>query len=261
MREIFSAEERRAVIIEEIAKHHRVEVSTLSRKLGVSEVSIRRDLAFLEERGLLKRVHGGALALPLVRYEQSYREKEQQNIAEKERIGRAAARLIQENGKVILNSGTTVLQVARNISPQILQNGRLTVITNSLPIVRELGRWEGVQIILLGGLYLPNQDILVGPQALSALKGLHVERMFLGTDGLTISHGVTTSSLLEAEVDEAMTKAASEIIVVTDSSKIGCVGLVSIIPLNKIHKLITDQNAPPDFIAALEEMGVEVILV
>lgn len=255
------AEERRAVILDEIAKRHRVEVSTLSRKLGVSEVSIRRDLSFLEKQGLLKRVHGGALALPLVRYEQSYREKAHQHIVEKERIGRAAARLIQENGQFILNSGTTVLQVARNIPSQILQNGRLTVITNSLPIVRELGHWEGVQIILLGGIYLPSQDILVGPQVVSALKGLHAERIFLGTDGLTPSHGVTTSNLLEAEVDKAMTKAASEIIVVADSSKIGCVGLVSIIPLHEVHKLITDYNAPPDFIAAVEELGVEIILV
>ncbi|MGC8788213.1 MAG: DeoR/GlpR family DNA-binding transcription regulator, partial [Anaerolineae bacterium] len=218
-------------------------------------------LAALEKQGLLQRVHGGAMILPVVTYERSYEERACQHLAEKERIGYAAAQYIRENDYIILNSGTTVFQVAKHIPRPILEWGNLTVITNSLPIVRVLGHWKGVHLILLGGLYLPAQDILVGPQTLSMLRNFHADKMFLGTDGMTFSHGLTTSNILEAEIDKAMTEIASEIIVVADSSKVGAIGLTSIIPLTKAHKLITDSGVPADFVQALREHGVEVIIV
>jgi DeoR/GlpR family transcriptional regulator of sugar metabolism len=183
------------------------------------------------------------------------------HLEEKERIGQAAAEMIGAGDRLIFDSGTTVLQVARSISGDVLNSGNLTVITGSLPVVRELGAWKGVHIILLGGVYLPEYELVVGPQTINNLKGLYADKMFIGTDGLTLSHGLTTANVLEAEVDQAMIKAASEIIIVADSSKIGVIGLTTIIPLDKADKLITDSKAPPDFVAVLRDQGVEVILV
>jgi DeoR/GlpR family transcriptional regulator of sugar metabolism len=255
-----NADERRALILEHLARDQIVKVAELSDRFAVSEVSIRRDLDRLDRLGLLKRVHGGAVAIPNAALGQSHVAKMRHHVEEKERIGRAAAQMIRYGDRLIFDSGTTVLQVARNISGDLLNAGNLTVITGSLPIVQELGPWKGLHLIVLGGIYLPDYQMIVGPQTIENLNGLHADKVFLGTDGLTFSHGVTTASMLEAEVDRAMVEAASEVIVVADSSKIGVIGLTTIIPVVKINKLITDDQAPSDFIAALQQQGVEVIL-
>jgi DeoR family transcriptional regulator of aga operon len=179
----------------------------------------------------------------------------------KERIGRAAAQLVQPGESLIFDSGSTPLQVAHSLDRELLQSGNLTVITAYLPLMHVLGRWPGVHLIMLGGIYLPNYDILVGPQTIEQLKRLHADRVFLGTDGMTLSQGFTTANVLEAEVDRTMVQAANEVIVVSDSSKIGGIGLASIMPVSGIDKLITDTDAPPDFVAALRDLGIEVILV
>jgi len=256
-----SAEERREWILQELGRSRLVKVAALSERFGISAVSIRRDLERLEALGLLKRVHAGAVALPASLVGSGYASRMLHCLEEKERIGQAAAALIAPGDRLIFDSGTTVLQVARHIPGHLLTNGNLTVITASLPIVRELGPWKGVDLILLGGIYLPSYDVLVGPQTIENLKGLHADKMFLGTDGITFSHGITTANLLEAEVDQMMVCAARELIVVADSSKIGVIGLTTIIPLHRIRKLITDTRAPQDFTAELREAGVEVILV
>jgi DeoR/GlpR family transcriptional regulator of sugar metabolism len=255
-----NADERRALILEHLARDQIVKVAELSDRFAVSEVSIRRDLDRLDRLGLLKRVHGGAVAIPNAALGQSHVAKMRHHVEEKERIGRAAAQMIRYGDRLIFDSGTTVLQVARNISGDLLNAGNLTVITGSLPIVQELGPWKGLHLIVLGGIYLPDYQMIVGPQTIENLNGLHADKVFLGTDGLTFSHGVTTANMLEAEVDRAMVEAASEVIVVADSSKIGVIGLTTIIPVVKINKLITDDQAPSDFIAALQQQGVEVIL-
>jgi DeoR/GlpR family transcriptional regulator of sugar metabolism len=256
-----TADERRTHILDALERNQMVKISDLSERFGVSEVSIRRDLEKLEQFGLLKRVHGGAVANPSAGQDQAHSTKMQHNIEAKQRIGRAAADLICAGDRIIFDSGTTVVHVARNIPGDLLTSGNLTAITASLPIVRELRHWKGVHLILLGGIYLEDYEIVVGPQTIDNLKGLHADKMFLGTDGLTFSHGITTANILEAEVDKVMVDAAREIIVVADSSKIGVVGLTIISPLIRVDKLITDSQAPSDFVAALREQGVEVILV
>ncbi len=178
-----------------------------------------------------------------------------------ERIGRAAAALIREGERIIFDSGTTAIQVARNIPGDLITTGNLTVITCSLPIVQELGSWKNIHLILLGGVYLHEYQTLVGPQAIEALKGLHADKMFVGADGLTFTNGVTTANVLEAEVDRALVRSASKIIVVSDSSKIGVIGLTTIMPITEIHTLITDDKASPDFAETLRGYGIEVLLV
>lgn len=254
-------EKRKLAILEELANAHRVLVSDLSQKFGVSEVSIRRDLEELEARGLLRRVWGGAVSVPQTILEWSFNEKMMMHKEQKERIGRAAAALVKDGDVIIMDSGTTVVHVARHISRDILTAGHLTVITSSLPIVRELGCWKGVHLILLGGIYLPQQEVVVGPQAIASLSGLHADKMFLGAGGLSLDVGATTVTVLDAEVDRACVKASEQVIAVIDSSKIGRKGLATVVPLTEIDILITDDGAPPDFIAQATALGVEVRLV
>ena len=252
------SKKRRSLIIEELNRNQTVRVSELSDRLGVSQVSIRRDLQHLEEMGLLKRVHGGAVR------RLGARPGSNQTIAQiekKERIGRAAAQLIQPNERIIFDSGTTPLQVARSIDNDLLTGGNLTIISAYLPLIHEMGPQKSLHTIVLGGIYLPAYEVMAGPQTIEQLKGLHADKMFLGTDGMTLAHGLTTANVLEAEVDRAMARASTEVIVVSDSSKIGVIGLATIMPLKEIDKLITDQDAPQEFVDILSETGVEVILV
>jgi DeoR family fructose operon transcriptional repressor len=255
------AEQRRSNIMDELARRRMVKIADLAKHFGVSEVSIRRDLDRLEQLGMLKRVHGGAAAPPNGSIGLLNSGRMLKVSPAKERIGRAAAQLIRPGDRLILDSGTTVLQVARSISCDLLATGNLAVITSSLPITYELGVWKGIHLLLLGGIYLPEWQVLVGPQTIADLANLHADKIFLGADGLTLTHGVTTSNVLEAEVDRAMIQAATEVVLVADSSKIGGIGLTSIMPLERVNKLVTDEDAPAAFVSAVRDAGVDVILV
>jgi DeoR/GlpR family transcriptional regulator of sugar metabolism len=247
--------------MEELARQRVLRIGDLSSQFGVSEVSIRRDLERLEKLGMLKRVHGGAVIPPTTSLVPPNTTAAAKSSPAKERIGRAAAQLIEPGERVIFDSGTTVLQVARHITGDLLTSGNLTVITSSLPIIYELGAWKSIHLLLLGGIYLPDWQVTVGPQTIANLSTLHADKLFLGADGLTHSHGVTTANVLEAEVDRAMIKAADEVILVADSSKIGGIGLTTILPIDRVHKLITDEGAPAAFINTLRDAGVDVLLV
>jgi DeoR/GlpR family transcriptional regulator of sugar metabolism len=256
-----NAGRRRESITQQLTRENVVRVTELSRQFGVSEVSIRRDLEHLERQGLLQRVHGGAVAVAIGRSAGELASAPDPHLDEKRRIGIAAAALVRPGDRVIFDSGTTVLEVARSLSDDLMDAGNLTAITSSLPIIQELGHRPGIHLILLGGIYLPEYRVVVGPQTVENLRNLHADKMFLGTDGLTLDHGLTTANVLEAEVDRAMVRAAAEIIVVADSSKIGGIGLTTILPLERVHKLITGQDAPADFVRTLRAAGVDVILV
>jgi DeoR/GlpR family transcriptional regulator of sugar metabolism len=255
------AEQRRSQIVSELNRTQRLKVADLSDHLGVSEVSIRRDLQILEDSGLLKRVYGGAVVNRGQTGSEDFSTRWYQNLDKKERIGQAAALLVQRGDNLIIDSGTTPLQVVRHLPNDLIDSGNLTIITASLPIVHELGSHPGVHLILLGGVYLPTYDLVVGPQTIDNLKNLHADKLFLGTDGLTFTQGITTANVLEAEADRAMVNASTMVIVVSDSSKIGVIGLATIMALSRIDKLVTDSDAPPDFVEMLREQGAEVILV
>lgn len=263
----FIADERRRAIVQQLLQHQVVTVSDLSDRYGVSEVAIRRDLESLEGRGLLRRIHGGAVALPSTAPTNGSADhrcsipRSVVNSEAKHRIGRAAAELVRSGDCVLFDSGSTVLHVAHYVAISPGNTDTLTVITSSLPVVSELSQCGGVNLIILGGVYLPLYQMVVGPQTIEQLRGLYADKLFLGADGLTFAYGLTASNVLEAEVDRVAVAAAAEVIVVADSSKIGGVGLTSIVPLTRLDKLITDSQASPDFVAALREQGTEVILV
>jgi DeoR family transcriptional regulator, aga operon transcriptional repressor len=261
MAALSGAGKRREIITQQLAQENVVHVAELSRRFGVSEVSIRRDLERLESRGLLQRVHGGAVAVAIGSGAGEITPAPTPHLEEKRRIGRAAAALVQPGDRLLFDSGTTVLETARALGNGLVGLGTLTAITCSLPIVQELSHHREIHMLLLGGIYLPEHCLVTGPQTIESLRSFHVDKMFLGADGMTLSHGVTTANVLEAEVDRAMMKAADEVILVADSSKIGGIGLTPILPLERVHKLVTDENAPAAFVNALRDAGVEVILV
>lgn len=256
-----NTEMRRRQILEILERNHIVRVAALTDRFRISEVSIRRDLDHLEQLGLLSRFRGGAVVASDGALRQSFAARMRKHLEEKERIGRAAAQMINQGERLIFDSGTTLVHVARSIPRELLETGNLTVITASIPIVQELGSFNGIHLIVLGGIYLPDLMCAAGPQALNSLKDLNADKFFLGTDGATFSHGFTAANLLETEVCQAMIGISSEVIVVTDSSKIGLKGLTTIAPLTEVDRLVTDLNAPPDFIATLRDEGVEVVLV
>lgn len=254
-----TADSRRLAILEAVKESRIVRVSELSRRFGVSEVCIRRDLAKLGRYGLLKRIHGGAVHAADATPDRGYEDRSKAHLDEKKRIAAVAASLVQPGDRIILDSGTTVLEVAREIAAGKPVGGQITVITASFPVFRALADVSHVHLIVLGGMYLREYQTLVGPQTLESLRGLHVDRLFLGADGLSLRSGLTTANVLEAEVSKAMVRAAAEVVVTTDSSKIDNVGFTTILSAVEINKLVTDTGAPADFVSALRQQGVDVI--
>jgi DeoR/GlpR family transcriptional regulator of sugar metabolism len=258
---VLSANDRRTLIAQAVNFEGWASVSELARHFDVSEVSIRRDLEQLEEQGFVKRVRGGALPVSTHVQGDVYGQRALARTEQKRRIGRAAAALIQPNDRIILDSGSTVVEVARSIPTQVALGQHLRVITGSIPVAESLTPYPQIQVLLLGGLYLHQYRTVVGPQTLASLDGLHAEKMFMGSDGLTLEGGATTANVLEAEVTCRMAAAADQVIVVTDSTKIGETGFTTVMPLGDISILVTDSDAPEGFVAALRQLGVRVILV
>lgn len=256
-----SAAERRSQIAQMVLEKGKVLVSDLVSQFDVTETSIRRDLTLLEASHRLKRIHGGAIPAPGSSRTDSFAEKIQLHIRSKEGIGNAAAALIKPKDVVIVDSGTTTLQVIRHIPARLRESGQITLVTNSMPIAQEILAWPSPNLTILGGLYLPDYQATVGPQTLGQLRELTADKLFLGADGLTLGSGPTTANILMAEVDRMMAEHARQVILVIDSSKIGRVGFVPIKPLRGIYMLVTDSNAPDDLIRSIRDMGVEVVLV
>jgi len=259
--EDLSAAERRSQIAQMVLENGKVTVSALVDRFQVTETSIRRDLTILETGGRLKRVHGGAIPLPGSSRTDSFAEKKELHIKAKERIGKVAAEMIRPHDILLLDSGTTTLQVIRHVPAALRTSNMITLVTNSQPIAQEVLTWPSPNLTILGGLYLADYQATVGPQTLRQLQELTADRVFLGTDGLTLSSGATTANILMAEVDRLMVERSRQTILVTDSSKIGRVGFVPVKPVNAFHMIITDTNAPPDTVQAIRDMGVEVLLV
>lgn len=254
------ADRRRLQILALLDNQSNLNLRDLSEQIGLPETSIRKDLDFLEELNLIKRVQGGAAAMPHYQYEKIHRAKMDLNREKKERIGRAAADLIHSGDHIILDSGSTALQVASHICPSLRSAGSLTLYTTSLPVLKEIGACPGIRLILLAGIYLSQFEMLAGPQTVEHIRNIRADKVFFGTDGLTLSKGVTTANILEADLDQCIIQASKEMIVVADSSKIGVIGLYTMASLERVNKLVTDSDAPLDFLNSIRSLGVEVIL-
>jgi DeoR/GlpR family transcriptional regulator of sugar metabolism len=257
---IVPAHIRRQVIARRVDDEGRISVADLAAQFGVTDVSIRRDLTILEEDGLLRRVHGGAVAATREHGRNAYALRARLAREEKKRIGAAAAALVNAGDVVAFDSGSTVAQVAAHVSRPLRRPNALTIVTNSLPVLDEVGRWESPHLVCLGGLYLPDHQALVGPQTVSDMRDLSADVAFLGCDGLTAESGLTTPHVLVAEVGAVIASRGRRVVVVADSTKLGRQGFTPIVPLTAVHTLVTDAGADPDQLAQVRDLGVEVIL-
>lgn len=251
------SEERRRAILDMVNREGRVLVKELAQRLRTSQVTIRKDLESLHSQSLVHRTHGGALPVQTgALLDPSLREKERLHRREKMRIGAAAARLVKEGQSVVLDSGTTTTMVARALRG--FRN--LTVITNAVNIAAELAG-SSVEVILTGGILRENSFSLVGPLAEESLHRLSADILFLGVDGFDVNFGLSTPNLLEAKVNRVMVDIARRTVVVCDSSKFGRRSLSLIAPPSAVHQTITDSRIPKADLRALEEKGIEVIVV
>jgi DeoR family transcriptional regulator, aga operon transcriptional repressor len=244
-------------ILSQLKAHGFVTVVELSKAMHVSEATIRRDLRNLEVRNLLFRTHGGANPPSHRVYDRPVSEKAKQHSGEKERIGRAAAAMVDANDSIILGSGTTVMQVAKHLPG----HSNLTVITSAVNVALELSHNTGIEIIQLGGMVRLTSTSTVGPTAETMMQAYSCRKLFLGVDGLELNHGLTTTNVLEANLNQYMIAAAHETIVVTDSSKFGLRGFSQVCTLDRIDKVITDENALEATVRQFEERGIEVVRV
>jgi DeoR family transcriptional regulator of aga operon len=249
--------ERRQHVLSLIQRDGRVLVSELSESLGISSITIRKDLDYLDSNGLVQRTHGGALAPhSTTMLDLSLKEKEQHQVKEKQLIAAAAVKLVKEGQCVLLDSGTTTTAIARALR----KFSHLTIVTNALNIAAELGD-TGFDIILIGGSLRRNSFSLVGPLAEDVLREIHADILFLGVDGFDTQIGVTTPNVLEARANRAMVKAAKKVVAACDSTKFSRRSLALIVPPNAIHTVITDSQISDSDAEALRNVGIEVILV
>ncbi len=252
-------EERRRKILEMLDQHERVTVQELVSRFDVSAVTIRGDLDTLSEAGALVRSHGGALKPAGGPADVSINVKEILHHNEKVRIGAAAAQIIQNDETIILDSGTTTLEIARQIATRKFKS--LTVITNGLNIGAELARLPFVRVIVIGGMVRHVSYSVVGPHAEHMLQGLNADRLFLGVDGLDVNIGLMTPDVLEAQLNAQLIKVAREVTVVADSTKFHRRSLSLIARLDSVHRIITDEGVDQDTLAAIRAKGIEVITV
>lgn len=238
------ARQRQERILEEVRLTGGARVSDLVDLLGVSDMTVRRDIAALARKGLVARVHGGATAVSgRSADEPGFAVKSGLQTSEKIAIAEAAAALVEAGDSVALSAGTTTYAVARHL--RSVPN--LTVVTNSLPVAEVLheGAREDLTVILTGGVRTPS-DALVGPVAVAMLRSMHVDWLFLGVHGFDERAGFTTPNLVEAETNRALIASARQVVVTADSTKWGVVGLSSMARLDEVDVLVTDEGLDTD---------------
>ncbi len=252
-----STVKRRNQIINDIQEKGQVFIDELSEKFNVSEVTIRNDLEQLERKSILIRARGGAINFePRVRIDHHIIEKGKINYKEKAAIGKQAAKLISEGDTIIIDSGTTTIEIIKNIS----HIKGLTIISNALNIANELVNLPNVNVLILGGSLRKSAMSMVGPLAERNLRNLNVDKLFMGVDGFNSSFGIYTPNIEEAHLAQIMIEAANEVIIVADSSKFKRISFALICQLKKIHTVVTDQEIDIEDKKRLEDAGIKVLI-
>lgn len=246
------SEDRIAFIIKEIEDRGSVTVLDLAQRLNVSEMTVRRDLVDLDNEGLIRRVHGGAVSARGRSFEPSLVIRETQHREEKALIGKMAAELITDGDSIALDIGSTALQIALNL----LGRHNLTVITPSLKIANILANQPDIRLILPGGIVRHGELSLTGDLARRAFEGLFVDRLFLGVGAIDSRNGLTEYNWDDSLIKQAMVQSAKEVVVVADSSKFQKVAFAKIAPLSAVHMLISTELPPPPLREALDKAGV-----
>jgi DeoR/GlpR family transcriptional regulator of sugar metabolism len=246
-------EERQQEILRLISQEGRVAVGELSRRYSVSEVTIRADLQNLAAQGLIIRTHGGAMLMPQAP-ELSLTLRRQQQVAEKERIGAAAASYVSNGDAIFLDTSSTTLALARNL----IHHRELTILTNSLAVAQTVMNVTGVTVVMTGGVLRRDTVSLIGTQGLDLLHNYNISTGFFGAHGLSFPEGLTDVSVGEAEVKREVVAKCRQVIAVLDATKWGRVGPASFARPEDINIIITDQQAPARLVAQACTLGVQV---
>ncbi len=252
-----SITERHQLILQKLQETGRVNVQELSTQMKVSEVTIRKDLKLLEDKKLLFRTHGGGSSTNPYTNDKPVSEKEALNAEEKHRIAKVAAEMVGDNDSIIIASGTTMLALARSLNPE----RHLTVITSALNVALELSSHQNIDVLQLGGQIRQNSSSVMGPYAEQILADVSCSILFLGVDGIDLEMGLTTTSLMEARLNQKMISAVQTTVVLADSSKFGRRGLGKICSLDHIEHIITDDGIAPSTVKILEDKGITVTIV
>ncbi|MEU2117681.1 DeoR/GlpR family DNA-binding transcription regulator [Streptomyces sp. NPDC016459] len=254
------AEQRRALILDEVRRRGGVRVNELTRRLGVSDMTIRRDLDALARQGMLEKVHGGAV--PVVEastHEPGFEAKSVLEPSAKDEIARVAAALVAPGTAIALSGGTTTFALARHL----LDVPDLTVVTNSVRVADVFheaqlansggeSRRGAATVVLTGGMRTPS-DALVGPVADRAVRSLHFDLLFLGVHGISVEAGLSTPNLAEAETNRCLVRSTRRVVVVADHTKWGTVGLSSFAALEDVDTWVTDRGLPEGVRAEVAE--------
>ena len=247
-------DERRHQIAQLVVARKVATVTELSERFGVSPVTVRSDLEALEQQGLLKRNRGGAVAPQVLRFAPAFQERTSIHLLEKQVIAERATGLIEDGDRVIIDSGSTALLFARK-----LRDRKLTVLVNSVYTLNELVGAPHIELITVGGsLYEPGMSF-VGPLAEATLDKIHVDKVFLGVNGVT-GQGISVNNVQEAGIKAKMIGAADQVIILADASKIGVDSFAFLAPLEHVHALVTNVGIAPEVIEELRESGMEVLV-
>lgn len=249
---------RRARILEELESKGQVSVSELSNLFDISEVTIRNDLDHLEKQNMLIRARGGAIKIKFQRMgiDLSISDKQKEFSQEKQLIAREAIKLIEDGDTIVLDSGTTTTEIAKNLE----QFANLTIITNALNIASILAEYEGINIFMPGGSLRKKSLSLVGVLADENFEKFYCDKLFLGADGFDTTHGLSTPNSEEAHLNQIMMKIARKVIVVADSRKFDRRRFAFIGPISDVDIVITDSGIREEDKSRLEKNGVQVIV-
>jgi DeoR/GlpR family transcriptional regulator of sugar metabolism len=251
-----SGTDRQLQILQLLERQQRISVAEVCDRFEVSEATARRDLESLAGKGMLQRVHGGAIVLTQAPPEQPILHRQNEQADEKMRIGQAAARMVQAGETIFLGSGTTVLEAARAL------RGRsgLTVLTNSMPVVNALAGAEGITVICLGGMLRESELSFIGHITEQALAEVRADKVFIGTRAISLEYGLTHEYLPETMTDRAILKAGKQIIVLADHTKFGRAATVRLAPLESIQTIVTDKGISQEILEAVQERGLRVVV-
>lgn len=252
------AEQRRALILDEVRRRGGVRVNELTRRLNVSDMTVRRDLDALARQGVVEKVHGGAVpVMGTSSHEPGFEAKSALELGAKEDIARTASRMVAPGSAIALSGGTTTFALAE----QLLDVPDLTVVTNSVRVADVFhtaghaggeSRPGAATVVLTGGVRTPS-DALVGPVADQAIRSLHFDVLFLGVHGISVEAGLSTPNLAEAETNRRLMRSARRVVVVADHTKWGTVGLSSFARLDEVDTLVTDGGLPEEARAEMAE--------
>src|SRR3954463_13776499 len=254
---------RWSALLEMLTRDGRIEVESAAEELSVSAATIRRDLDELARQQMVTRTHGGAV-INAIAYDLPLRYKAARKAPEKERIADAAAGLVKAGAVVGLNGGTTTTEVARALATRAdLSSGgaetAVTVVTNALNIANELVVRRHVKLVVTGGVARPASYELIGPLATELLAEITLDHVFIGVDAIDSVHGATAHHEGEASINRALARRAQQVVVVADSSKLGKRAFARICPLEDVHVLVTDKDAPAGLIEPFAAAGVEIV--